>query len=416
MATSRINLSNAVTLIELLIAISITTILTSVLVFMLRTSFDAFSFAQEEILLEKILDTCLEEIASGSFENYGIKDAFEILKVSPNSITFVPLWVDDSHSALAVAMDKMTTLNRQVKPGSVLPIAEVSTDYETRTKQQIWKTVPITFIPGLHKDPNKLDDRVFLNVPLDVNSKIRFVFQPDATNFPDCAITIRWQGDRIIRTYKDRTETIPRYNISGVKLSDFRLEYFDNTNTEIEPRSELIHNITAVKLSLEAMTETKTKYKSTFKKQAFVFINVRNSRTAGRGLLIQKGTRIKIPDSKHIRIFSLSNVSGIKERGIIELETRPKQGTIWKIRIILGFDDEIPILKRYSVEYPPGRPVYSETINLTTDLPLNFLNLGGGRYDYDFDKNASNLVNLEGEVELVVTKMDALGAVLFIRP
>ena len=85
--------------------------------------------------------------------------------------------------------------------------------------------------------------------------------------------------------------------------------------------------------------------------------------------------------------------------------------------IELGYDDKTPILKRYSVQYPAGRTVYAETINLTTDLPLNFMNLGGnGRYDYDFEKETNNVANLEGNVELVVTKMDADGAALFIRP
>lgn len=402
------------TLIELLMAMSIAAILAGVAVFMLKTCFDAYSFTQQEILLGKALDTSLEEITGGGFESYGIKDVLEILKVSPNSITFVPLWIDDSHDAAMLKPDIPITLNRPVKPGTFLPIAEVSTPL---AKTQIYKTIPITFIPGAHKDSAKPDDRVSLNTPVNANSKIRFVFQPDATNFSDCAMTIKWEGDRITRTYKGRTESIPPYNIPGVRLSGFRLQYFNNTNTEIDPRPELIHNITAIKLSVEAMIEKGAEQKSPPKKEGFVFVGVRNTRTAGRGLIIQRGSRMKIPDSKHIRVFSLSNVSGIKQGGTIELEARPKKGTIWKIRILLGFDDKTPILRRYLIEYPPGRTVYSETINLTTDLPLNFLNLGAnGRYDYDYDKNASNLVNLEGDVELVVTKMDATGATLFIRP
>ena len=64
-----------------------------------------------------------------------------------------------------------------------------------------------------------------------------------------------------------------------------------------------------------------------------------------------------------------------------------------------------------------GKTVYSEVVNLTLDLPLNFMNLGAtGRYDYDYDEDTDNIVNLEGDVELVVTRMDASGAALFIRP
>lgn len=401
------------TLIELIITIGIATILTGVAIFMLRTSFDSYSYGQKEILLEKILDDCLEEIGGGSFEVSGIKDALEILKVSPTSITFVPLWIDDSHDTASLNSGKPVTLNRPVKAGSSLPIAEVSGQF---AKTQTWKTVPVTFISGPHRDLAEPDDQVFLNNPVDVDSKIRFVFQPDATNFSDCSMTIKWTGDKIMRIYKGKTGTILRHNMPGVKLTDFKIRYFDNTNTEIKPVKELISNITAVKLNLEA-AETGTEHKLALKKEGFIFVNVRNTRAAGSGLIIQQGTRIKIPDSKNIRVFSLSNVSGIRKAGRIELEARPKKGIIWRVRIALGLDGDTPILRRYSVEYPPGRPLYSETIDLTADLPLNFLTLGGnGRYDYDFDSDSSNVVNLEGDVELVVTRMDATGATLFIRP
>jgi prepilin-type N-terminal cleavage/methylation domain-containing protein len=431
--------TNGLTLIELLIAISIATILTGVVVLMLKTSFDAYTFGQQEVLLEKALDDCLDEIAGEGFENYGLKDSLEILNVTPASITFVPLWVDDSHTLKLehehpeLVLKTPFTLNRPFKPGAALPIAELSAiSYQLsaesrRLKTENWKAVPITFVIGSHKEPLKADDQISLNAPVEPGSKIRFIFHPDAANFPDCAMTIsatggsafggKWQQDKIIRTYKGKTDTIPKYNLPGVTLTDFKLQYFDNTNTEVEPRPELIPNITAVKVSLKALTGKQANRQTSKHKNGFTFINIRNTRTAGAGLIIRQGTRIKIPDSKHIRVFSLASVIGIKEGGTIELEARPEKGTIWKIRIELGFDDKIPILKKYSVEYPSGRTVYSETINLTTDLPLNFMNLGGnGRYDYDFDKDGNNVVNLEGDVELVVTKMDADGAALFIRP
>jgi hypothetical protein len=418
------------TLIELLIAISIATILTGVVVLMLKTSFDSYSFGQQEVLLEKALDDCLDEISGGDFEEYGIKDSLEILNVTPASITFVPLWVDDSHTLKPehehpeLVLKTPFTLNRPFKAGAFLPICEVSTTQDTRRKVRDWKAVPITFVLGPHQNPAKPDDMVFLNQPVEVGSKIRFIFHPDASNFPDCAMTIKWSGDKIVRVYKGRTETIPKYNLPGVILTDFGLQYFDNTNLEIEPKIELIPNITAVRVILKSSLITKvgrkpltTNHSPLATKQGFTFINLRNTRTAGTGLIIRQGTRIKIPDSKHIRVFSLANVAGIKDGGTIELEARPKKGDSWKIIIELGYYDNTPVLKRYTVQYPSGRAVYAETINLTGDLPLNFMNLGGNdKYDYDFDKDGNNVVNLEGPVELTVTKMDADGAALFIRP
>jgi len=427
---------SGLTLIELLVALSIATILIGVVVLMLKTSFEAYFFGQQEVLLEKALDDCLDEIAGGGFEEYGIKDSLEVLNVTPTAITFVPLWVDDSHSLSPEhehpeLFDKIPfILNRPFKPGATLPIAELSvvsrqpSAESQRLKTESWRAVPITFVLGPRKDPSKPDDQVFLNAPVEAGSKIRFIFHPDAANFPDCAMTIKGQGNKIMRIYKGKTDTIPKYNLPGVILTDFKLRYFDNTNIEIEPKTELIPDITAVKVSLTSTLNTKatskplaTDHSPLTTKYGSTFINLRNTRTAGTGLIIRQGTRIKIPDSKHIRVFSLANVAGVKEGGTIELEARPKKGNIWKIIIELGYDDKTPILKKYSVQYPAGRTVYTETINLTTDLPLNFMNLGGnGRYDYDFDKDTNNVVNLEGDVELVVTKMDADGAALFIRP
>ena len=129
--------ANGLTLIELLIALSIATILIGVVVLMLKTSFDAYTFGQQEVLLEKALDDCLDEIAGGGFENYGIKDSLEILNVTPTSITFVPLWLDDSHTLKPEhehpeLFDKIPfILNRHFKPGASFPIAEVSTNQRT---------------------------------------------------------------------------------------------------------------------------------------------------------------------------------------------------------------------------------------------------------------------------------------------
>lgn len=412
------------TLVELLIAISIATILTGVVALMLKTCFDAYTFGQQEVLLEKALDDCLDEVAGSGFENYGVKDSIEILNVTPTSITFMPLWVDDSHILKPEHehpefFAKIPfILNSPFKPGATFPIAEVSLSYESRgTKNELWKAIPVTFMLGQRKTSIKPYDYIFLNEPVEAGSKIRFIFHPDATNFPDCAMTIKWSGDRITRTYKGKTEAIPEYKLPGVVLTSFNFQYFDNTNTEVEPRPELIPNITAVKVSFKVSLGTKAKHETRATKNGFAFINLRNTRTGGRGLIIRQGTRIKIPDSKRIRVFSLANVVGIKEGGTIELEARPKKGNIWKMRIELGFDDKTPILKRYSIEYPSGITVYAETINLTLDLPLNFMNLGAtGRYDYDFDKDGNNVVNLEGDIELLVTKMDADGAALFVRP
>lgn len=412
MDASRIK--QGLTLVELLVVISITAILAGVTIFMLSASLDAYFFAQEQISLDKALDDCLNEISGGGLEAYGIKDGLEILEVSPESITFVPFWVDDTHIAKPEHSNKQLfntipfTLNRPFQAGAALPICEAISPAD-----QAVSLVPITFILGERAEPGKTTDEVLLNAPVPAASRIQFIYQPDAGHFSDCAMSIKWEAGKVIRRYNNKTEAIPKYNIPAVALTGLKFQYFDNTNTEVQPLPENIPDITAVRVTAAAAF---AQGKSKKERSASVFINLRNTRTAGAGLIIRKGTKVKIPDSRHIRIFSLGNIAGMKRPGLIELEARPKKGTVWKMVVELAFDKDKPIIKKYSVEYPPGEPRYSEIVNLGADQPLNFMNLGNGRFDYDFDKNTSNMVNLEGDVELVVTRMEASGAALFIRP
>ena len=376
---------------------------------MLKTSFEIYSVGQSELLFVKALDESLEEITGSGIDNYGIRDALQILSVGPSSITFAPLWVDNTHITTSkhehskLAAISPFRLNRPFKAGAPMPLAEILTPNG-------WRSIPVTLVSGKHKNPLSPDDLIFLNYPVTAGRKIRFIYHPDASNFPDTAMTLAWKDNLITRTYKGKTESIPKYKIPGVKLSDLKFKYFDNTNTKIEPRAELIPNITAVKASLEINFGNQ-------KRNGSNFINLRNTRVVGTGLIIQKGTKLKIPDSSHIRVFSISNIIGVKKGDLIELEARPEKGSAWKIKIELDFDQNTPIIRKYSVEYPSGMPVYSKTVNLSLTLPLNFMNLDTtGRYDYDYDKNTTNVVNVEGDVELVITKMEPNGAALFIRP
>lgn len=420
------------TLIELMVAIAVSTILTGAVVFVLKGGLDAYFYSQEQILLEKVLDEGLDEVIGAGFEGYGIKDALEVLEISPTAIKFVPMWIDDSHVvkseyAEGIQGEDVYTLNRPLKPGAALPIAEVFEPLDTSypAKKGIWRRQTIAFIPPKADDPAKLDEKVYLSKKAVPGSRVRFIFQPDASAFEDCAVEIFWQDGRLMRRYKGDVKTIPADDIAGVKLSGFKMQYFDNTNTEVAPDKDNIANITAVKVNLTATLPASlkgavgpiTKGENTISKEGFTFVNLRNSRTAGRGLLIQKGSRIKIPDSNRVRMFSLANISGIKEAGNIELEARPKTGLSWKAVIELGIERDTPLIKRYSIEYPIGSRIHSQRVNLTTDTPLNFMNLSPsasyGLYGAGSDKKT---IKVTGDVELLVTRMDAKGAMLFIRP
>ena len=400
---------HAVTLIELLVAVAVTAILFGVVILMLRSSLDSFFLSQGNLRLQKALDDILTEITGEGTDYYGLIDATEFIKFSTTGVSFIPLWVDEPRNK---GDSKRFVLTKPIQAGRGAPLVEVKLPYSDE-----FKPMHAVFIPGEHKDPLFNDDIVELEKPLVIGSKVRAVYVP-SKSARDVVFGFSWnKGGVLRRTYKKVSSPIPRHPIEGVRIKDIRFEYFDNTNSPIpvNPKTGIISQnlfpfVTAIRVWLKVGTKGESR-------EGFAFINLRNTRTSGSGVIIREGTSMNIPDSHHIRTLSIANVSQIKEGGTIEIEARPQTGDVWKINIELGFKDGKTIIKKYSIEYPAGNTVYSEVINMTTNLPLNFLTLGAtGRYDYDADSGTGDVVLLEGDVELVVTKMDADAASLYVRP
>ena len=400
---------HALTLIELLVAIAISTILGGATVLMLRSGLDAYIYGEEQALIQKVLDETLEEISGEGFRTPGIKDSLEILEAKEDSISFLPLWIDDSYRV--TAKKQKFVLNRPLKLGSSLPILE-----SRANDKEAFLPKPITFIPHQETNQGKPEDSVYVNEPLATGSQVRIIFQPDSRYFSDVIMRLSWDSlnGRFLRTYKNKAEVIPKVQYKGFRLIQARFQYFDNTNTEIPAPvpAELLSIVSGVRivLSLESKSQGKIR-------EASRFINLRNSHIFGKGIVIRKGMRIKIPDSHHIRTFNVGNIIGVKDKDTIQLKAQPQQGKAWRITIELGIKDGLQTIERYAIDYPAGFPVYSEEINLTCDLPFNLLNIGkNGRYDYDFDKDVENVVDLKGDVFLSVEEMTVQGAALFIRP
>lgn len=402
------------TLIELLITIAVSTILIGVVLLTLKTVLDIYHYVYDEIFLQKVLDETLQVVSDGNFESYGIKDSFEILRAARDSITFVPLWVDEAYSVNKEANKQKFFFERPFKSGASLPIGEVLIKQK---KSFHWQQYPIVFFLNEVSGNLKANDYVTFNIEVPLNSKVRFVYQPDAARFPDAAMSIRYQNYGITREYRGKKEKIPKYLIQGVQLKNVQLQYFDNTNTEILPHPSTgviqagqIANITAVKLSMQVA-------KGSLSRTERVFINLRNTFASGAGLILRKGTEINIPDSDNIKSLSLLNIIGVKDKGRIVLKACSEEGQSWKINMELRTDGNAKVIHRYSIEYPAGQIVYSEKIDLPIGQALNFLALGvTGRYDYDTDENVDDVVNLKGKIKLTVLEMDVAGAALFVRP
>jgi hypothetical protein len=127
--------------------------------------------------------------------------------------------------------------------------------------------------------------------------------------------------------------------------------------------------------------------------------------------------RLPVPGSRRIRTLFLSNLTGIDDRDVIQLTAVPARGSDWRITVNFSRTGlTTPKISSYTIEYPSGKTVFSDKPNSNVDMGLNLLSLGpNGMYDYDYDEDTDNIVLLEGDVELKVTKMDISGAALFVR-
>jgi prepilin-type N-terminal cleavage/methylation domain-containing protein len=408
------------TLIELLIAITISAILAGTTVLMLKSSLDAYTFSQDEAFTQKILDETLAQLSSGTYNTWGIQDAVEITEARVDAFSFMPLWVDSSHRIASMATGEQEfVLNRPFKAGAPLPIFEFK-----RSGSGEFGTAAIKFFLAENNTQGvSSPDRVILAEPLPSDaSLINIIFHPDSGSFSDTVMKISWSAQKsaFIRQYGGRTDIIPPKVYKEFKLNNAAFQYYDNNNTEILPASssgavaqDSLSSITAIKINLYITPSNAERGKT---RQASSFVNLRNTRSFGSGILLRAGTRVKIPDSEHIRTLSVGNIIGVQEGDIIQFQAEGEKGGIWQVTLHLGIKDELSVIKQYTIEYPLGTAVYSETMNLTTDLPMNLLNLGNSRFDYDLDKGIDNTVNLGGNVIFVVTRMDCAGAALFVRP
>src|SRR3989338_8850420 len=82
------------TLIELLVAISIAAMVTVGIQQLLDTALTAWRVSVEEVTIARLSEEVMQEMMEGNDEFSGIRDALEIIEAKPDSIQFVPMWVD----------------------------------------------------------------------------------------------------------------------------------------------------------------------------------------------------------------------------------------------------------------------------------------------------------------------------------
>jgi len=399
------------TLLEVLIAVGVATILVGAIVMTLNACFDSYISGEREMRAAKFLDEIAQSIIYGSEDNAGgIHDAMEIIECGTHSITFVPLWYDTSHRPPYIDNEEFT-LDKPYRHGSGSPIGEVSDFFES--KAEYFEPVAIDYVE------EEGDIIVTFKEPIPQGSRIVIVYWPDAQKDKKTAATLKWnpKTKKIARTYNGVTKEIKSPGLKNLELTRCEFRYFDNTGSEILPSSlgtvdeAHVSSITAVQINLATVV-------SEVEMELPTFVNLRNTRSSGAPIMIREGSEIVMPTSKDVTIFSISNIIGMKSGDKIEFLITPKEPSekTMKVNIDLGIINNEPVIESYSVQYPEGETVFSEKVLMSTEMPFNFLEIADGKYDYDYDGNEKDVIEIKSPATLKVTRMDPRGAALYIRP
>ncbi len=405
------------TLIEVVISVAIIAIIGGVVALLINSIIESWQYTANRIELQKAASDIIGELVQGGFEANGIRDAVDFAYCGPDSITFLPLWVDDTHKLDPAAnKEQKFTLNRQFKVGSSIPLAQGKLP-----ESNDWSTLQVKFTYGSSNEPKRLDDVVQVLDPIPYGSQIKFTFTPESASDPNTQKSFTWNHEdkHIYKTYKEKTDDILR-TIPEVKVERLLFMYYDNLNQQIAAGSagyltaEQIKRATAVKIYLFLTRKGDWR-------ESVTYTNIRNAQ--GVGVSIMEGTVVPVPSSKRIKAFSVGNFFNRKREGIVRFVIKPKDSKYWAVQLKIIPDpqsSERLKVERFQIESPPGKTLASSFLDQTF-MSSEFVNLLAidrtGMYDYDDDEGIEDFYIIEEDpVMLEVERLDFDGAALFIRP
>ncbi len=399
-------LTKGLTLIELLIAISVSLMIAAALYFSLNSAVESWEVTQDQLILQHVLSSVMEELSEG-MSGWGIRDGLEITEALDQKLSMVMPFSDDSHEVFSGVF--IYKLARRMKPGTGIPIAEA-----LLPGSQEYTGIPIRLIdPGASDAP----PQVYLQVKLPLGTKLRLTYHPDPAKNPDLLVTFFYDAARSAVAIEDSQgiREISK-NPFGVKIERFLIRYFDNANNAVGSNGSVssleMPRISGIEISLSA------KSKSGNVREAQKFIAMRNAQSRTGNIPLKEGMRFEIPDSAHIKALLLTNFYGVDNEDTMVVLARPSSGEEWRVSLKFSKSQGLApaVLDSYIVEYPPGNQVYADKPRVSLEMGLNLLSLGpDGRYDYD-DDAAEDRVKLEGPVIFEVKRMSMTGASVLVRP
>ena len=406
---------NGFTMVELLVAVAVTSLIGSVIAAVLAAGFDSWIYSNNKLILQKTTNDLINYLIDGGFDSEGIRDLVDLKNATGSSISFTNLWHDDTHKADPLMnREQEFTLNRQFKAGSSVPMGQVK-----RAGTDEYVTVPIEFIYGEGTDPDKPDDVIKFLDPLPVSARVKAVFTPDGDADPSTQRHFAWDSKtkRVFETYNGKTEDIIKRD-DKTKIYALSFMYYDNLNQPVNTSGgefsvNDLRKITGVKIYIFAARKSDWLETTTY-------TNIRN--VSSIGVSIVAGSEVPIPTTDKIKAFSIGNFyGGAGKDNVITLLATPKKGKAWRIMLKISKESENKMQVDYfQMEYPPGTKVASMYVELPfyADEFVNLMTLDRtGKYDYDEDTSIYDIVHvISAPVILKVERCDFDGAQLFVRP
>ena len=396
----------AFTLIELLVAISLSVIILGAVYFSFSSALESWYYTRDELALQHVMSSLLEEVVEGTDWSPGLRSALEVSQARDAAVSFVPPW---SEEHFATGGRESFQLTQFVKPGAGLPTAEL----------RLPDTETFRPLPVIWDDPDNQTTRPRLRPGFELvpGSTVRFSYRPDPQRVPEAIMTVEWdpQTQAVVREWAGGKEPLAK-NPFGVAITDCRFRYYDQTNAPLtesgDVDQEALPMITAVEINLTGQLGSHTLTLPGM-------VMLRNSMRHSGLIILRKGLRVPIPDSRAIHTFVLTNLIGITHGDELQLEVRPAVGRGWRLSVRFErYGQVTPVIAQVTVEYPPGQVLFTDRPNTSAYLGLDPLTVGlGGLHDYDDDPDVDDVVLVEGDpVYLTVTKLDIHGAACFIQP
>ena len=399
------------TLVELLIAISLSAIITTTIIYVLKAGLDSWEYGQGQALCQLTTETAVDRIVEGDYFYDGLREALEITYARETELAFVPWYVQSLDD---VEPGEKYRLEKPLLKGVVFPLGEV---YNPDTKEFEFRNLEYF----LASENMKSAEFIRFDIKKKFR-KARIIYYPDPRKDPDVVMRIRYDPGKkmIFRTYLGKEKALFRGERNIVSL---KMRYFDSSNNVLVAdkmrKVQLSHYkksfttpITAVEVVViaESGSETFT---------LISFVNIRKKGMAGSGVYLTENAKVPIPDSANVKILSLTNFGGITGASRVEILISSEESFNQSYLLRLNFDNinGIEYLQNYVIEYPRGEIVLTKNLERPAYSGLSFLALDpSGHYDYDDDESIEDFVIFEGQdIILSVEKMEIGGMTLYVR-